>query len=301
MAVARPPQTAVFLALGTTVVVWASAFAAIRRALDGYSAQQLSVGRLVVASAALGAVAVWRRPGLPRAADVPRVILVGVFGMTLYQLLLNSGERTVEAGTASILIATAPIFVSLMGRFIGAPPLGTRRWAGILVAFSGSALIAIGAGGGISLRPGAVIVLAAALAQALYFVIQKPLLDRYSAFSVTAWAMWAGTLLLLPLGPGLPSAAASAGIPATTSVLWLGVAASALGFVTWAYAAARVEIAVASATLYLIPPVAMLIGWLWLRETPSLLSVCGGALVLAGVAVVQRTTYRIAREGSARR
>jgi terminal-alkyne amino-acid exporter len=295
--VARVPRVGVriALALGTTVVVWASAFAAIRRGLEGYTAQELSVFRLLVASAILAVVAPFRALGLPRREDVPRVLLVGLFGMALYQLLLNSGERTVDAGTASILIATAPIFVSLMARFIGAPPLGVRRWVGILVAFSGSTLIALGAGGGISLRPGAVVVLAAALAQAAYFVIQKPLLDRYSAFAVTSWAMWAGTIMLLPFAGHLPSAVTGAGTAATASVVWLGVGASALGFVTWAYAAARVEVTVASATLYLIPPVAMLIGWAWLGESPSLLAISGGALVLAGVALVQRATVLLAR------
>lgn len=274
-------------------MVWASAFAAIRQALGEFTPEELSVFRLVVASLALAVVASFRSIGWPLRADAPRVVAVGLLGMAAYQLLLNSGEQTVEAGTASILVATAPIFVALFARAAGAAPMGLRRWTGTLVAFAGSAAIAFGAGGGVTVSAGAVLVVAAAVCQAAYFVVQKPLLDRYSAFQVTAWAMWAGTVLLVPWGLGVPARVADADAGATLAVVWLGVAASALGFVTWAYAAARIEVRVAASTLYLVPPVAMAIGWGWLGEVPAPLSLAGGALVLIGVAVVQRTRHTI--------
>lgn len=288
-----PRDVRVALALATTIAVWASAFAAIREALGEFTPGELSVFRLAVASVALALVAAWRSVGWPSRADVARVLAVGVLGMTAYQLLLNSGEQTVEAGTASILVATAPIFVALLAGAAGAAPMGRRRWTGTLVAFAGSAAIALGAGGGVTLSAGAMLVLAAAVCQAAYFVVQRPLLERYSAFQVTAWAMWAGTALSIPWGLALPARVAAAEASATLAVVWLGVAASALGFVTWAYAAARVEVRVAASTLYLVPPVAMTIGWVWLGETPAALSLAGGALVLAGVALVQRAAHTI--------
>ena len=79
-------------ALVTTIVLWASAFAAIRAALEHFSAGHLSVLRLLVAAVALGAVAAARGVRLPAARDLPAIAAVGFAGMTAYQLLLNAGR-----------------------------------------------------------------------------------------------------------------------------------------------------------------------------------------------------------------
>src|ERR1700744_1828554 len=102
------------LAAATTVLLWASAFPAISVAVRGFGPAGLVVARLVVASPALG------RPGpllgvrRPRARGLPLIALCGLAGMTGYQLLLNAGERVVPAGTASLLVATAPVYASLL-------------------------------------------------------------------------------------------------------------------------------------------------------------------------------------------
>ena len=100
-------------ALLLTIVLWGSAFPAIRAALTGYSAGQLSVARLLVAAVALGLVAVLRGVRLPARRDVPAIAGVGFAGMTAYQLLLNSGEQTVPAGTASLLVNVSPVLSAI--------------------------------------------------------------------------------------------------------------------------------------------------------------------------------------------
>src|SRR3954453_17944850 len=83
-------------ALVTTIVLWASAFAGIRVALRAFGPEHLSLLRLAVASAVLGAIAVVRGGGrMPGAADLPALVLVAFTGMTAYQLLLNAGEVSV--------------------------------------------------------------------------------------------------------------------------------------------------------------------------------------------------------------
>ena len=116
--------------------------------------------------------------------------------MTGYQLLLNAGERVVPAGTASLLVATAPVYASLLAvAFLGERSSG-RRWAGSGVALAGTALIAVSHGLGFGVS--ALIVLAAAVLQGIFHTAQKPLLARYTGFEVTAYAMWAGTVFILP-------------------------------------------------------------------------------------------------------
>lgn len=268
-------------AAGLTIVLWASAFAAIRAALEGFTPLQLSVTRLALASLALALFA--RRLQRPRPRDVPRLIACGATGMTAYQLLLNTGERHVTAGTASLLVSTGPIFVAVLA----AATLDERlNPVGLLVGFAGAAIIAAGQGGGIALSGGALIVLAAAVSQAVFFVLQKPLLTVYTPYTVTSFAMWSGTLLLLPVAHGVPSAGAGPWL----AVLLLGLGSSALGFVAWAYACKHIPVSRVSASLYAVPVVAIAVAFVWLGELPSVASVIGGAVCLLGVAI---TTSRL--------
>ncbi len=92
------------------------------------------VARLAVASAALALAAPFLGVRRPRLRDLPLIALCGLAGMTGYQLLLNTGERVVPAGTASLLVATAPVYASVLAvLFLGEHP-GRRWWAGSAVA-----------------------------------------------------------------------------------------------------------------------------------------------------------------------
>jgi drug/metabolite transporter (DMT)-like permease len=276
-------------ALLLTIVLWGSAFPAIRAALTGYSAAQLSVARLLVAAVALGLVAVLRGVRLPARRDVPAIAGVGFAGMTAYQLLLNSGERTVPAGTASLLVNVSPVLSAIAAAVLLGERITPRAKLGIGIAFSGAALIAVTGEGGLRLSSGALLVLGAAVAQATFFVAQKPLLRRYGSLELTAWAMALGALLTLPLAGGLPHAVAAAPARATLAILFLGLGASAIGFVAWAWASARLDVSTAAVTLYAVPVVATGIGWAWLGETPRPVTVAGGAIALAGVFLATRS------------
>jgi drug/metabolite transporter (DMT)-like permease len=61
-----------------------------------------------------------------------------------------------------------------------------------------------------------------------------------------------------------------------------------VGFVTWAFALSRTDAGRLGATTYLVPPISILLGWLWLGESPAGLAFLGGALCLAGVGLARR-------------
>jgi drug/metabolite transporter (DMT)-like permease len=139
------------LALAGTVVLWASAFPAIRAGVDGLGVAALSFLRIAVAAGALLLVAPLARVRLPRRRDLPAIALCGATGITVYQVLLNWGEVEVAAGTASLLIAVAPVFSVLLGSlFLNERP--TRNVVlGTLVALAGASSVA-GQAAGISGR-----------------------------------------------------------------------------------------------------------------------------------------------------
>jgi drug/metabolite transporter (DMT)-like permease len=284
------------LAAGGTVLLWASAFPAIAVAVRGFGPAGLAVARLVIASVALAAVAPVLGVRRPRAPDLPLIALCGLAGMTGYQLLLNAGERVVPAGTASLLVATAPVYASVLAvMFLGERP--GRRWlAGSAVALAGTAVIAVSHGLGFGAS--ALIVLAAAVLQGIFHTAQKPLLARYTGFEVTAYAMWAGTMFILPWAGSLVRALPHAGAGAIGAAAFLGVAPSALGFVLWAYAMARMDVGQVTTSLYLVPAAAILISLVWLGQVPGPVELAGGAIALAGV-MLARSRPRGRRPGDA--
>jgi drug/metabolite transporter (DMT)-like permease len=289
------------LAAAGTVLLWASAFPAITVAVRGLGPAGLAVARLAVASAALALAAPWMGVRRPKPRDLPLIALCGLAGMTGYQLLLNAGERVVPAGTASLLVATAPVYSSLLAvAFLGEQSSGrhrvNRHWGGSAVALAGTALIAVSHGLGFGTS--ALIVLAAAVLQGIFHTAQKPLLARYTGFEVTAYAMWAGTVFVLPWTGSLVRAlwgpGAHAGGAAVGSAVFLGLAPSAAGFVLWAYAMARMDVGRVTVSLYLVPAAAIGIALVWLGQVPGPAELIGGAIALAGVVLASGGASRVA-------
>lgn len=268
------------------MLVWASAFAAIRVALRSYEPGAFAALRLLVAALAFVALAPLLRIRLPRRDDLPRFVLAGALGMTLYQLLLGFGEEDIAAGTASLLIATSPLWVALLARLFLGERLSRIALLGLTVAFAGAAVVALSATTELRIALNAAAILGAAVCQALFIVLTKPLLERYRAIDVTAGTAWVGAVLALPFATRLPDQAMDATAESTLAIVYLGLFASAIGFVFWTTALKRLPASVLASVLWLVPPVATLVAWLWLGEVPGRGVLVGGALVVVGVAVV---------------
>ena len=283
----------VALTAGTTVVAWAAAFVAIRVAAPAFGPGELAVGRLVIASAVLACcIPVLGPVRLPEPRDLPRIVACGLTGMAGYQYLLNSGERSVSAGGASLLVATSPIFAAILARLTLGEKITARGRIGIAVGFIGAIIMTIGQGDSIHLSGHAVLVLGATVLFALFFVAQKPLLGRYSSFELTCYATWSGSILTAPFLPSLVSEARRAQPHPIEAVIFLAVVSSALGFVAWAYVQQHLPVATAVNILYLVPFTAIGIGWIVLGESTHILAIAGGVIALIGVGL-SRSTSRI--------
>ena len=278
----------VVAALAATILLWASAFVAIREALPSLGYGGLASGRLALAAVAFGAIALVAGVRRPQRAELPVLAAMGVTGYAGYQLLLNAGEQTVPAGTAALILSSCPVLsAALAGPLLG-ERLGRRGWAGLVVALAGASLVALshhgehGAGLG-----GALLVAAAAVLYALWIVLQKRALRSMSPLHATAWATWFAALFALPFAHDLPASLGDATQSGITALLVLGIVISTVPFLLWAWVLQRLPASVAAPALLLVGPAGVLLGWLLLGEQPAPLALVGGAITLAGVAAAQ--------------
>ena len=270
-------------AVAVTLLLWASAFAGIKAGLSAYTPGQLALLRFIVGSASMALYAKTRGFGLPEKRDILAILWVGFLGFTVYHVFLNYGEQTVSAGAASLIVSFTPVITALLAVFLLKERLNVFGWAGIAVSVAGVALISFGESGGITLGTGSLLVLVSSLGSSLYNVFQKPLLKRYDPVALTTYAMIAGTLFMLVFLPGLAGVVREAPLGATLSVVYLGIFPGAIAYSTWTYALSRMPASRLVTSLYVSPVLAIAIAWLWIGEIPTLLSLVGGTVTLAGV------------------
>ena len=281
-----------YLALGAalvTVTLWASGFVGVRAAARDLSPGSVALGRLLVGSIALGILALARREPLPSRRDLPGIAFCGVFWFALYSVVLTQAERTVDAGTAAMLVNIGPILIAVLAGVVLREGFPRTLLAGCAIAFAGAVVIGVATSDhGATQSWGAVLCVVAALAYAGGVVAQKPLLTRVSPFQVTWLACTAGAIACLPFAGTLWHEAGSAHTSALAWTVYLGIVPTAIGFVTWAYALSRTTAGRMGSTTYLVTPIAILLGWAVLGETPPTLALLGGTLCLVGVAVARR-------------
>lgn len=269
-----------------TIILWASAFPAIRVALTSYSPEHISLLRLLVGSIMLLIVAFIIRIRLPDIKDIPVILLLGFLGFAVYQTALNYGEQTISAGSASLLVSTTPIFTAMLALVFYHERFGVRGWIGTCIGFIGVAFISFGGSTEtLSFNIGVLLVLVASISESIYFVFQQSYLKKYGFVTFTMYAIWAGTLFMLLFSPGLVKVVVDAPIDTTMVIVYLGIFPTVIPYFAIAYITSRSGASEATSSLYLTPVFAFLIAWIWLGELPTYFAIIGGIITLIGVFV----------------
>ena len=273
-----------------TIVLWASAYVGIRALADDVSPGALALGRLAIGSLALTLIVALRRPAMPPRRTLPLIVAVGVLWFGGYNLALNAAEREVDAGTAAMLVSIGPILIAVFGGLFLGEGFPARLFAGSLVALTGAAIIGLATSGSTSAGGatlGIVLCLVAAVAFAVGVTLQKPAVATTPALTVTWLSCLVGVVACLPFASELASDLGSASTSAIAWIVYLGLFPTALAFTTWAYALGRTTAGRLGSTTYLVPAVAIVLGWILLGEAPAPLAVAGGAVAIAGVVIAR--------------
>jgi drug/metabolite transporter (DMT)-like permease len=291
-AVERRTDLAALAAAGTTVLLWASAFVGIRSAGHAFSPGPLSLARLGVAVVALAVIGSLSGERLPTRSQLrragPALLVCGLLWFAAYNLALNAGERRVDAGTAAMLVNVGPVLIAILAGLLLREGFPRALFAGCAVAFAGVVVIAVASSTHRATTAGVVLCLAAAVAYAGGVVAQKVVLRTLTGTQTIFLCCVIGATVCLPFVVQLAHEVGSAPGGSIGWLVYLGLGPTALGFSTWAFALRRTDAGRLAATTYLVPPLSILLGWLWLDETPASLAYLGGALCLAGVGLARR-------------
>lgn len=190
---------------------------------------------------------------------IPSIIALGVMGITLGNVAQSFGVQGTSASVGTIISATIPIFIVIFAAMRLRQTVAGRHWAGLLAAFGGIALVAVGSGSGVddlskTTPAGVAWMLVSALAIAFYYIWSAELANRYGTLPVSAWNALAGFIAILPLAA---SEMAGTSYEITAQAVWaavyLGVLVTVAGLLLWLYILRAVPARIAASVQYLQP------------------------------------------------
>ena len=289
---AQPPAWTVPAAVVAVLVLWASAFIAIRSAAHSFTPGPLALLRLLVGSVLLGAATLRGRRPLPRGRSLGLVVLYGLAWFGAYNVALNAAERHLDPGTSAMLVNVAPVLIALAAGWLLHEGFPRPLLVGLAVAFAGVIVISVGEGAHGGNATGVGLTLAAAVLYTVGVVSQKFALRSVPARQAT----WLGcTIAAVALLPYAPQTVHELGHARTGDILlavYLGVFPTAVGFLLWAFALSRTTAGTLGSTTLAVPAITVLMSWVLLDQLPTLTAGIGGAVCLIGVLIATARTRR---------
>lgn len=275
------------------VTLWGLNFIVLKAALPVFhSPLAFNAVRFTSAAIAVGAVAWLSGARRPPNVFLPRLVLMGVVGNSLYQMAFIEGVARTRAGNAALIMAAIPVQTAVMSHLLGHERLRWRDVAGLVLSVAGIATIVLGSGAEVGFGDtvvGDLLTLLSTLCWSAYTIGTKPLADALGPMAATAWTMGFGAVPLLLFC--LP-ATLSQDWGAVTAAAWGGLAYSSLGalvvaYLIWYRAVSRLGAARTAVYSNFTPVVALLAAWPLLGEVPTAWQLTGAAGIFTGIGLTR--------------
>lgn len=211
-----------------------------------------------------------------------RLLILGALNFSIFWAALFVAAYRLPGGVAATLGAVQPLIVLMLSRVVLESPLTPRRTLAALAGIGGVALLVLGPGA--DLDPvGIGSALLGALSMACGTVFTRKWKPDVSALTFTAWQLTAGGLLLVPFALWLEPPLPSPSLANLAGFLWLGLAGAALSYFLWFRGIARLGPASVTSFGFLSPLTAVILGWVFLRETLTPAQMLGAVIVVVCV------------------
>lgn len=283
------PWQIILVAIAVTFL-WGSSYVGIQISLDGgYSPGGLALLRYLVASITILLMIhkqkQWQSLKHPKHWGM--IFVLGFLGVGAYNLALNYGEETVSAGIASFIESQIPVITSIFAMWLLRERLTRLSWLGFLICTLGVLLIACSGSKTYHISAGIFFLLLAVMLTSLYSIGQKKLLLQFTPLTLTAYAMWAGTLPLLLFTSEMIKNFHHATWAATAAAIYLGIFPGTVAYSFWNKLLQIIPASKASSYLYLMPLSTIILGWLFLAELPPWTAVIGAVIAISGALMIK--------------
>ncbi len=285
-----------YLELTGSITIWGASFVATKIALQELSPIMVVWLRFCLGVCVMGLAMLFRHQlSLPPGKMMPYLALVGFIGITFHQWLQSTALQTSLASTSSWIVATAPIFMALLGWIFLRERFDWLAAIGILLASLGLVLVVSrgewgklmdGRFGG----TGDLLMLISAANWAVFSTISKPGLKRLPPTQMMFWVLawgWVFTSVWLWLQGGWQSFS-SLSTGGWISLFFLGIFCSGVAYLFWYDGLEAIPVVQVGAFLYFEPLVTLIIAAFLLEERINWASLLGGMLILGGVWLVNR-------------
>lgn len=287
---------AIYLKLFLTALFWGGTFAAARVVAQHVAPYSASFLRFFMASLFLIVIIVMKEGRIPRLRrhQIIPAILLGMTGVFAYNVFFFLGMQTIAAGRASLIVATNPIFISLLSALFFRQRLDAKKMAGIFLCLTGATLV-ISRGDPLSIFTGGVglgdvYLLACVASWVAYSLIGKVIMKDFSPLAAVTYSCLIGAAALFVPAclEGLSGRIGGYYPGDWLGLLYLAFFGTVLGFF-WYYEGIRaIGPARASVFINFVPVSGVFFGWLMLDEAVNLSLVAGAVLVMAGVYLTNR-------------
>jgi len=282
------------LGLGVTIVIWGVNYAAIKAALSEIEPLAFNALRFVLATLTL-LVLVRLHGAAPHISrkDLVKLVLLGILGNTIYQIIFIQGIAQTTAANASLIMSSCPMLVALLGAALGRDRLASSAWIGVTLAVGGLVLL-LSSGSRHRLETGNLtgdlLIVAAAATWAAYSVLAAGVMARTAPVPATLVTFLAGTPPLVAIAvPSLRSQNwAAVGMRGWFGVGFSGILAIGIAYMLWNVGLAALGGARTAVYQNFTPVVAAAFAWLTLGERWTVLQFAGAAAVVVGIALTRR-------------
>lgn len=275
-----------------TILIWGTTFISTKVLLRDITPLQILFTRFMIGYLALWAVCP-RLTKIRRKKEELYFLAAGLCGVTLYFLMENIALTYTQASNVGIIVAVSPFFTMFFGIWLLKQRRpGVRFFIGFLIAMTGILCISLEGSQRLQLNPkGDLLALGAAAVWALYSTITKKISSfGYTTIPMTRRIFFYGLLCMLPVilfsGMKLPSMEQLTMVN-IANILFLGLGASALCFVSWNSAVRILGTVQTSVYIYAVPVVTTLASVWILKETVTVIGIAGIVMILSGLLMSQ--------------
>ncbi len=283
-------------------VIWSNSFTAIKHLRGILPPMELVLARFLPVSIFCLAYLLLSAGRRRECVEILRtswlkVLGLGIFGVVGYNYFLYVGQSEIKPGAAALLTTLAPIFTLLLAVPLLKERVPLKRTIGILIAFAGLYIVVAWGRVGLGRVTGisnadvryAFITALAPLSWAIYTIIGKSLVRRYSAVTVTYLSLVIGTLPLLSAwSPHFTATVTGMDWTYWTALAYLSLFCTIIGFWIWVMGLKALPATTVASFVYLNPPLAALFGWMLFGEEITAMFLVGSAVVLTGLYLAQR-------------